>query len=106
VLLERGMAAVRLQPLNCLLGAALGVVKAGLILGAVCLGLASYPHPATKEVMDRSTLAPALAEAVQLVTVAVPQEYKDWLSSGLQSLRDLARVEAEGIAARPGGGNP
>ena len=97
LLLERGMTVVCLQPVNRLLGGALGMVKAGLILGAIFLGMASYPHANTQELMDRSTLAPALAEGMQLVIVAIPQEYKDWLCSGLQSLRDVARARAAGM---------
>jgi membrane protein required for colicin V production len=94
LLLERGMAAVRLQPVNRLLGGGLGALKAGLMLGAVFLGMASYPHGRTQEILDRSVLAPVLADSMQLVLVAVPQEYKDWLCSGWNSLRDLARSKA------------
>src|SRR5262249_32660823 len=78
LLLERGMMVVRLEPLNRFLGAVLGMVKAGLILGAIFLGMASYPHANTQEMMDHSTLAPALADGMQVVIVAIPQEYKDW----------------------------
>jgi membrane protein required for colicin V production len=94
LLLERGMTAVRLQALNRLLGGGLGAVKAGLLLGAVFLGMASYPHPSTQEMMDRSVLAPMLADGAQLVIVAVPQEYKDWLCNGLRDLRALAHHKA------------
>jgi membrane protein required for colicin V production len=94
VLLERGMMVVRLEPLNRLLGGALGVVKAGLILGAIFLGMASYPHPNMQEILDPSALAPALADGAQLVIVAIPQEYKDWLCEGLKNLREMARQKA------------
>jgi uncharacterized membrane protein required for colicin V production len=107
VLLERGMIAVCLQPINRLLGAGLGSLKAGLLLGAVFLGMASYPHPSTQELMDRSTLAPTLADGAQLVIVAVPQQYKDWLTSGLGELREMAKTRmAELHAARGGEGEP
>jgi membrane protein required for colicin V production len=97
LLVERGMTAVRLQPLNRLLGGGLGALKAGLLLGAVFLGMASYPHARTQEFLDRSLLAPPLAETMQLVIVAVPREYKDWLCSGLNNLRDLARTKAASL---------
>jgi uncharacterized membrane protein required for colicin V production len=92
VVLERAMKAVRLQPLNRLFGAGLGAVKAGLLLGALFLGMASYPHPSTREMLDRSLLAPRLAQGAQALLVAVPQEYKDWLADGVQSLRDITRT--------------
>jgi len=102
VLLERGMAVVCLQPLNRLLGAGLGAVKAALLLGAVFLGMASYPHPSTQELLERSSLAPALAEGAQLALVAVPQEYKDWLGSSAASLREMAKAKASELRAANG----
>jgi membrane protein required for colicin V production len=95
LLLERAMTAVRLQPLNRLLGATLGGVKAGLLLGAVFLGMANYPHPSTRELLDRSALAPVLARGMQVVIIAVPQEYKDWLCNGVQTVRQVLTTEAQ-----------
>src|SRR5260370_41883204 len=96
LLLERGMMAVRLEALNRLLGGGLGVVKAALLLGAIFLGMASYPNARTQEVLERSLIAPTLADSMQLVIVAIPQEYKDWLCKGLEDLRELARIRAGG----------
>jgi membrane protein required for colicin V production len=102
VLLENCITAVCLQPLNKALGAGLGAVKAALVLGAVFLGMASYPHAETQEVMQRSHLAPALAEGTQLVIVAIPQEYKDWLSEGIENLRELARNKVTALGTAGG----
>jgi membrane protein required for colicin V production len=104
VLVERAMTVVCLQPLNKILGAGLGAVKAGLLLGAIFLGMASYPHAETQEVMNRSSLAPALADGTQLVIVAIPQEYKDWLCAGIEQLRELARSKAPALQAAGGVG--
>ena len=106
VLLERGMTVVCLQPLNRFLGAGLGAVKAALLLGAVFLGMASYPHASTQDLMERSSLAPALADSAQLALVAVPQEYKDWLGSGLTSLRDMAKAKTSALRAANGARGP
>jgi len=106
VLLERGMTVVCLQPLNRFCGAGLGTVKAALLLGAIFLGMASYPHASTQEMMDRSSLAPALAESTQLVIVAIPQEYKDWLCNGITSLRELAKAKAAALRAADGTAMP
>jgi uncharacterized membrane protein required for colicin V production len=97
LLLERGMEAACLQPVNRLLGGGLGAVKAALLLGAVFLGMASYPHPSTQEMMERSHLAPMLADSMQFVIVAIPQEYKDWLCNGLESVREMARARTAAL---------
>src|SRR4051794_25695971 len=84
LVLERGMKSVRLQTLNRALGAALGAGKAALILGALFLGLGFFPHPSTREMMQKSTLAPALAHGVQTLVTALLSEYRDEVRGGLQ----------------------
>ncbi len=90
-LLDRLIRAVRLEPIDRLLGAVVGTCKIGLILAAVCLGLTTYPHAKTKEAMEKSTLAPVLAEGMEMVLFVIPEEYKTELCSGLKNLRALAR---------------
>jgi uncharacterized membrane protein required for colicin V production len=102
VLVERAMTVVCLQPVNRLLGAGLGSVKAALLLGAIFLGMASYPHASTQELMDHSSLAPALADGAQLAIVAIPQEYKDWLCSGIENIREMAKARADALRAAAG----
>ena len=72
--IERMIKAVRLKPVDRLLGAGLGLVKAGLIAGAVLMGLALYPNPATETALAQSRIAPALLNVMHAVIVAVPQE--------------------------------
>ena len=102
VILEHGITVVCLQPLNKALGAGLGAMKAALVLGAVFLGMANYPNAETQEIMHRSSLAPPLAEGTQLVIVAIPQEYKDWLCEGIENLRELARAKAAALGTAGG----
>ena len=66
---------------------------------AIFLGMASYPHARTQEMLDRSLAAPTLANSMQIVIVAIPQEYKDWLCNGLKNLRELARIRTAALAA-------
>jgi membrane protein required for colicin V production len=102
--LDRVIRAVRLEPIDRLLGALVGACKIGLVLAAVCLGLTAYPHPRTKEVMEKSTLAPVLAEGMEMVLFVIPEEYKSELCSGLKNLREMARarlaLQAQGPEAR------
>jgi membrane protein required for colicin V production len=94
LLLERGLRGARLQALNRGLGALLGAVKAGLILGAVLLGLTSFPHAATRELLDRSALGPPLARGVELLVSAVVGQYGEDLRGGVE---DAARGAAPKI---------
>ncbi len=74
-LLYQGLEAARLEPLDRLLGAALGLAKAGLILAGLCWGLASYPHPKTQELLGKSLLAPILAEGLDSLLRTLPPEF-------------------------------
>jgi membrane protein required for colicin V production len=91
-LLDRFIRAVRLETMDRLLGALVGACKIGLILAAVCLGVTAYPHPLTKEVMEKSTLAPVLAEGMEMILLVIPEEYKSELCTGLKNLREMARA--------------
>ena len=94
-LLDQAIRAVNLEPVDRLLGAGVGACKMGLVLAALCLGLTAYPNPTTKEVMEKSTLAPVLAEGMEMVLLVIPQEYKTELCNGLKNLREFARSQVE-----------
>jgi uncharacterized membrane protein required for colicin V production len=87
-LLERSVEKASLQPLNRSLGAGLGAGKVALILGAIFLGMAYFPHPRTQELMQKSVLAPVLVQGIDALLVVVPQHYREELSSGLRNLRE------------------
>jgi len=105
-IVDRLIRAVRLEPIDRLLGALMGACKIGLVLSAICLGLTAYPHPRTKEVMEKSTLAPVLAEGMEMVLFVIPEEYKSELCSGLKNLRELAHAKLALQAQRPEAGEP
>jgi hypothetical protein len=71
-------------------GAILGAVKTSLILGMVFLAMANLQHPRTREIMERSSLAPLLADGLNLLITTVPGEYKDDLQNGLNQLRQAS----------------
>jgi len=99
-LLDQWMQAVHLEPIDRLLGAVAGATKMGLLLAAVCLGLISYPSERTKEILDKSSLAPALASCMDAVLVAIPEEYKTELAKGWNQLRELTRSRAHQAQAQ------
>jgi uncharacterized membrane protein required for colicin V production len=94
-LLDHAIRAVNLEPLDRLLGAGMGACKMALIVAAICLGLTAYPNPTTTEVLEKSTLAPVLAEGMEMVLLVIPQEYKTELCNGLKNLREFARNKLE-----------
>ncbi len=94
-LLDQAIRAVNLEPVDRLLGAGMGACKMGLVVAAVCLGLTAYPNPSTKEVLEKSNLAPVLAEGMEMVLLVIPQEYKTELCNGLKNLREYARAHME-----------
>src|SRR5262245_38458949 len=94
MLLERGLRGVKLQAMNRLLGAALGGCKAALILGAAFLAMKHLPLPPTQEVMQKSALAPVLAQGVENLVSAVASEYRDELRDGLEGLGRTLREHA------------
>ena len=94
-LLDHTIRAVNLEPADRLLGAGMGACKMGLVMGAICLGLTAYPHPTTKEVLEKSRLAPVLAEGMEMILLVIPQEYKTELCNSLKNLRELARTHLE-----------
>ncbi len=102
VLLEKTLRAARLQPLNRLLGAGLGVVKTGLVLGTLFLGLANYPNAHTQEIMKESVLAPALAEGMNVVISAIPEQYRTELQNGLKNLREAAQKKLDELRSGKG----
>ena len=93
--LDHAIRAVNLEPLDRLLGAGMGACKMALIVAAICLGLTAYPNPTTTEVLEKSTLAPVLAEGMEMVLLVIPQEYKTELCNGLKNLREFARNKLE-----------
>jgi len=80
-----------LEYLDRLLGALLGGAKVSLILAAVCLGLANYPNPTTKQWMASSQFAPTFADGMEFVLLSFPEDYKADLQESLVNLRDLMK---------------
>lgn len=92
--LEHMLQAVHLKPLDRLLGAAVGVLKAGLLAGGLLTGMVLYGSKETQESMADSTIAPQLLEGTRWVLAAVPQQIKDDLGKKLDGMRKTAAEKA------------
>lgn len=101
-LIERAVRAANLKPLDRLLGAGVGLLKAGLLSGAILLGLALYSTPQTTEMLGESKIAPVLLEGMRGVIVLVPGEYREKLDRKLKELRGDSRPTTE----KPGKAKP
>jgi membrane protein required for colicin V production len=88
-LLYQGIRAADLEVVDRVLGGLFGAGKMALIMGACCLATANYPHPITKELMAKSSLAPAFADGMEHLLVIIPDDYKENLRDTLVSLREL-----------------
>lgn len=66
-----------------LLGAILGIVKASVLVASGAWVLASYPHPATSELMEKSKLAPIFADGMSGLWALLPQSIKDDVKDAL-----------------------
>jgi membrane protein required for colicin V production len=85
--IERLVRAAHLKPVDRLLGAAVGTLKAGLLAGAILMGVAVYSTPGSDDVLAESKIAPVVLEGMRLVIVAVPKDYKDKVSDALDRLK-------------------
>jgi membrane protein required for colicin V production len=100
LLLEHGVEAARMQWMNRLLGAGLGAIKAGVVLGFFFLGLVTYLPEVSKETLDRSALAVSLTAGARKICDAIPEEYRENLRAQLRHLEGL-----QGGGKRPDGGS-
>ena len=86
-ILEGFLRAANLKPIDRILGALFGILKAALLCGGVLLGVALYGPSDTKEAIGDSYLAPQLLEGMRYVIAAVPEKVKDELSDALKEIK-------------------
>lgn len=90
-LLDQWIRVVNLEPFDRFLGAIVGAGKMALLIAAACLGLTNYSNAKTREMLDKSSLAPALAAGMDSMLLAVPQEFKDQVAAGWNQFREFAK---------------
>jgi membrane protein required for colicin V production len=77
--LRQALKASGLDLVDRLLGSMLGLAKMLLVLGGISLLLANVTHPAPKEWMKESTIAPVLAQGMERMIALVPDSYRQAL---------------------------
>jgi uncharacterized membrane protein required for colicin V production len=107
LLLERGVRATQLQYLNRGCGAMLAVVKTAVILGAVFYGLQRLPFEPTRQALEEAAIAPLLAQGVDHIVRAIPEDYKNEWLTGWQQVQEVLpatniKPKSEPGAAPPG----
>jgi len=82
--LEKALHAARLKPVDRVFGAIIGIIKAGLLAGAILLGVALYAAPGEADnALGESKVAPVLLKTMKVVIVSVPQQNNDRLGETL-----------------------
>jgi membrane protein required for colicin V production len=94
LLLEKALKAAKLKTLDRVLGGLFGLVKAGLLAGAVLMGVALVATPDVDAALAESRVAPVLLTAMRGVIVAVPQDYKDQLNAAIDRVKKQATDQA------------
>jgi hypothetical protein len=67
------------------------MLKAGLVLAALCFVMVHNLHPQTKEWVEKSNLVPILAHGMETALAVIPQTYKDDFNNNVKSLWDMTR---------------
>jgi membrane protein required for colicin V production len=84
--LEKALVAAHLKPLDRLLGAGLGFLKTGLILGALLLAIVLYAQPGSNGLMEKSVVAGHMVHMMEQVIVAIPGEFKEAVQTELNRI--------------------
>jgi membrane protein required for colicin V production len=95
LILEKMLKAAKLKTMDRLLGAGFGLLKAGLLAGAVLMGMAVFAAPQTDEMLADSRLAPVFLQVMRGVIVAVPRDYKDQFTAALDRIKQVGLDRAQ-----------
>jgi len=88
--LDKLIKVAQLKSTDRMLGAGLGLIKAGLLAGTILSGLAIFANRALDSLLAESKIAPTLLRVMQTVVVAVPQSYRDELTAALNRINKEA----------------
>jgi uncharacterized membrane protein required for colicin V production len=88
----------KLELLDRVLGALLGIAKMSAILCCVCAAIAALAIPMTQAWMEQSTLAPHFARGTEMMVVLIPQSCRERWDANVQEARDQLEKKAADAA--------
>ena len=80
--------ALGLKPLDCMLGAGVGILGAGLLAGSTLIFAASWQEPRINTALAESKLQPYFLQGMDKVMIAVPERTRQDFFTALTRLRD------------------
>ncbi len=87
-LLHKAIKATKLETLDRLLGALLGVAKMAAIVACVCGVMAALDLQVFKDWFERAALAPYFARGTEVAVAWIPPETREQANEGIQQVRD------------------
>jgi uncharacterized membrane protein required for colicin V production len=97
LLLHKAIKATRLETMDRVLGALLGMAKMSAVVSLACAGLVALALPMTQAWLDQSLFARPFARGTEIVFGMIPQDYRDRVQDGVQQARD--QLQKKGIDA-------
>ena len=97
-MLHQAIKATKLELLDRILGALLGMAKMAAVVSAICAGIAAVGIPLTRDWMGKSSLAPAFARGTDVAVSLIPKEYRERLDENVQEARDQLQKKATDVA--------
>jgi membrane protein required for colicin V production len=86
-LLHNAIKATKLETLDRVLGALLGIIKMAAVVACVCAVMAALALPIFQEWFEHSTLAPYFAKGTEATVRWIPQSYRDRIDEGITQVR-------------------
>ncbi len=87
-LIHKAIKASKLETLDRLLGALLGVLKMSVIAAGVLGVMAALDLQIFREWFDQATLAPGFAKGTEVAVGWIPPEFREQANEGIQQVRD------------------
>jgi uncharacterized membrane protein required for colicin V production len=87
-LIHKAIKETKLEMVDRMLGAILGMAKMGVVVSGICAGLTVLALPMTQAWLEQSTLAPHFARGTDVAIRLIPQHYRDRVDDNVQQARD------------------
>ena len=98
LLLHKAIKATKLETVDRLLGAMLGILKMAAVASFVCALMSALALPIFQDWFENAVLAPYFAKGTQTVYGWIPQEYRDRADEAVVQVRDQLQKKAADAA--------